>query len=65
MTDTELKINGLNLLTEKFGEVLAERFVTLLQRENFDYTKWQKNLWENKTIEEISNMAMKQYKKIS
>ena len=65
MTDTELKINGLNLLTEKFGEVLAERFVTLFQRENFDYTKWQKNLWENKTIEEISNIAMKEYKKIS
>ena len=59
ISDTELKINGLKILTENLGEVLAERFIALIQREKFDYTKWQKELWKDKTVEEISNMAMK------
>jgi len=24
---------------------------------NFDYTEWHKNLWNDKTVEEIHNMA--------
>ena len=59
ISDTELKINGLKILMENLGEVLAERFIALIQREKFDYTKWQKELWKDKTVEEISNMAMK------
>jgi hypothetical protein len=37
----------------------AERFITLMIREPFDYTKWQSNLWTAKTLEEISEEAMK------
>ena len=59
ISDTELKINGFKILTENLGEVLAERFIALVQREKFDYTKWQKELWKDKTVEEISEMAMK------
>ena len=64
MTDTELKIKGFNTLVDTLGEVDAERFITLILREPYDYTKWQKNLWENRSIEEISRAAMQQRKKM-
>jgi hypothetical protein len=64
MTDTELKIKGFNTLVDTLGEVDAERFITLILREPFDYTKWQKNLWENRSLEEISRAAMQQRKKV-
>ena len=64
MTDTELKVKGFNTLVDTQGEVDAERFITLILREPFDYTKWQKNLWENRSMEEISRAAMQHRKKI-
>ncbi|MDR0823071.1 MAG: hypothetical protein LBN20_04755 [Endomicrobium sp.] len=48
---------GIDVLINKFGLVEAERFIALLQREPFDYTKWRKNLFKNESIEEISNNA--------
>jgi hypothetical protein len=60
MTDTELKIKGFNTLVGTLGEVEAERFISLILREPFDYTKWQKYLWENRSVEEISKAAMQQ-----
>ncbi|MDQ1257117.1 MAG: hypothetical protein QG656_1719 [Candidatus Hydrogenedentes bacterium] len=57
-TDTELRVDGLRALAEALGSVEAERFVTLMLREPFDYTQWQRNLWPGKTVEEISTAAM-------
>jgi hypothetical protein len=57
ITDTEVKIKGVRALTESLGKVGAEKFIALIQREPFDYTKWQRNLWEGLTIEEISRKA--------
>jgi hypothetical protein len=62
ITDTEIKIKGVQALTNILGEVDAERFVALIQREPFDYTRWQRILWDNMTVEEISKNAMKSYK---
>jgi len=59
ITDMEIRSAGLKVLTEQLGQVEAERFITLMLREPFDYTKWQQNLFEDKTIEEISKAAMK------
>ena len=61
ITDTEIKINGVHALTKSLGSVAAERFIALIQREPFDYTKWQRTLWADKTIEEISRAAMENY----
>lgn len=58
MTNTEIKVKGLQILTKSLGLVEAERFVALIQQEPFDYTKWRKNLFEDLTIEEISKKAM-------
>lgn len=57
-TDTEIKLEGLKALIAALGEVQAERFISLMMREPFDYTKWQKKLWPGKSIEEISQAAM-------
>lgn len=63
ITDAEIKIRGLNALTDALGVVEAEKFVALIMREHFDYTEWQKNLWPRETVEEISKAAMS-YRKI-
>jgi len=58
LTDTEIKSKGIQLLSEYLGDVKAERFITLIQREPFDYTKWRQDLDENISINEISRNAM-------
>ena len=58
ITDPESKLKGIHLLSEYLGDVEAERFITLIQREPFDYTKWRQGLDENLSIEEISRQAM-------
>jgi hypothetical protein len=61
ITDTELKQRGVEALIAALGEVQAERFVTLMLREPFDYTEWQRQLWPGKSVEEISRMAMEHH----
>jgi hypothetical protein len=58
MTDTEIKIKGLQILTKHLGNIEAEKFVALIQREPFDYTKWRQGLDEDLSVEEISRKAM-------
>jgi hypothetical protein len=65
MTDVEVKQKGLGALLEALGEVDAERFITLLNRDPFDYTVWQRNLFENALVQEISSKAMLLKKKNS
>ncbi|MCL1834231.1 MAG: hypothetical protein FWG49_06990 [Leptospirales bacterium] len=55
--DTLIRNEGMEILAKNLGMVEAERFIMLIQREQFDYTKWQENLFENMTIEEISKRA--------
>ncbi|MBN1315978.1 MAG: hypothetical protein JXA42_10935 [Anaerolineales bacterium] len=63
ITDTEIIKQGMESLIKALGEINAERFITLLSREPFDYTKWQRTLWADKSIEEISQMAMQNREK--
>jgi hypothetical protein len=65
ITDNEIKLQGIEALITSLGEVKAERFISLMLREPFDYTKWQEKLWIDKSIEEISNMAMENRKKMN
>jgi hypothetical protein len=58
MTDTEIKSKGLQILTKHLGDIEAEKFIALIQREPFDYTKWRQGLDEDLSIEEISQKAM-------
>jgi hypothetical protein len=63
LAETVLKSEGMKTLVERFGLVETERFIALMNRERFDYTEWQRNLWEGMSVREISDMAMKEYKK--
>ena len=57
-TDTEIRNQGFKLLFENMNMVEAERFISLIQREKFDYTKWRKNLFKHMSVEELSDKAM-------
>ncbi|MCL2841368.1 MAG: hypothetical protein FWE05_11415 [Defluviitaleaceae bacterium] len=58
MSDTAIMEVGMRSLVDSLGVVDAERFITRLIREPFDYTKWQRNLFSNMTIDEISAEAV-------
>jgi len=62
-TDTLVRVEGMRVLNERLGLVDAERFVTLILREPFDYTEWQRNLYNDLTIDELCDMAEATWKK--
>jgi len=63
MTEAVLMKTGMKVLIEHLGDIEAERFVSVLLREPFDYTEWRKdNLCVEMTAESISKEAMRVYK---
>jgi hypothetical protein len=58
LTDSEIRKKGLKVLVENLGDVDAEKFISLIIKEPFDYTLWQSALWEGETVETISEKAM-------
>jgi len=58
MTDTELRVRGVQALIDALGEVEAEKFIALMAREPFDYTEWQRQLWPDMSVEALSRAAM-------
>jgi hypothetical protein len=64
LTDTVLRNSGMKILKENLGLMNAERFVTLILREPFDYTKWRQDFvekFEDMPVEEVSRLAMQGY----
>ena len=66
-----IRLNGYRALVKELGPIEAEKFISLIQpaltagrQEPFDYTEWQKHLWADKTVEEISAKAT-EYRKSS
>jgi hypothetical protein len=58
MNDAVLMKTGMKILIEQLGHIEAEKFVSILLREPFDYTEWRKdNLFVGMSVE-----AMKLYK---
>ena len=57
MTDSEIRSKGAAALVESLGAVEAERFITLILREPFDYSRWRQPLFEDQEIGEISSAA--------
>ena len=63
LVDMEIKVRGLDALTNSLGLVDAERFVFLLQRDRLDYTQWRQTLFPGLSGEEISRRAMEHTQK--
>ena len=61
-TDTQIRTEGMTALVDKLGPAEAARFMTLIQREGFDYTKWRQNLFDGKTTEQIADLAREENK---
>ncbi len=58
ITDTEIRVKGVQILAQYMGDIEMERFIALIQREPFDYTQWRQTLDTDDSIEEISGKAM-------
>jgi hypothetical protein len=56
-TDSVIRTEGINVLIQKLGEVDTERFISLLMKEPFDYTKWQAELFNDINVRELSKKA--------
>jgi hypothetical protein len=62
LTDIEIREKRLKVLVDALGNVNAEKFISLIIKEPFDYTEWQSALWIDNSVEQISDRAM-QYRK--
>ena len=52
-SDNIIRSEAMAALKEKLDPVEVEKFLVLLRRDQFDYTEWQRDLWKNKSVEEI------------
>lgn len=59
MNEAVLQKSAMKCLIDNFGNVEAERFISLIIKEPFDYAKWQETLYEDMSIMELSEKAMK------
>lgn len=57
-TDVEIRRDGYQAIFERLNIVEAEKFIALMSRDKFDYTKWRQTLFEGMSVEEISRRAM-------
>lgn len=51
----ELMNRGMDCLFNALGAVETERFISVIMREQFDYTKWQRKHFDQMSQEEIAN----------
>ncbi|MDO4895798.1 MAG: hypothetical protein Q3971_00430 [Moraxella sp.] len=51
ISDSEIKMTGIQSLIHTLGEVQTERFIALICRDNFDYTTWRQNLLSELSVE--------------
>lgn len=58
ITDTEIRVKGIQILAQYLGDIEMERFVALIQREPFDYTQWRQTINTDERVEDISRKAM-------
>ena len=57
ISTAEILNNGMKCLKEKLGVIEAERFISVIIREQFDYTKWQAEYFDKMTDEEFNTAA--------
>lgn len=63
ITDTEIRVKGIQILAQYLGDIEMERFIALIQREPFDYTQWRQDIDADESIEDISRKAMERRSK--
>lgn len=53
ISDNELAVKCMSVLMDAVGPVDAERFVSIITNAAFDYTEWQRNLFEGETVDSL------------
>ena len=61
LAEMALRNEGMRVLLNNLGNVEAERFISLIIREPFDYTEWQRGLFNDISVKELSRLAMEEY----
>jgi hypothetical protein len=56
-SEIALRSEAMKILTKNLGKIDTERFISSIKKDSFDYTEWRKDLWKDKTIEEIHELA--------
>lgn len=56
-TDNAIRLEAMEILVRTLGLVDAERFISIIKRDTFDYTEWRRGMWNDMTIEEIYTEA--------
>ena len=56
-TDQIVRLEAIDALIATLGTVDTERFISMVKRDTFDYTEWQRERWSDKSIEEIHALA--------
>jgi hypothetical protein len=56
-SENVLRVEAMKILIEYLGAVNTERFINSIKADHFNYTKWQENLWKERTIDEIHQKA--------
>ena len=54
----ELMNKGMECLKDNLGVVDAEMFISLIIREKFDYTRWQREYFDNMAPSEFNEKAV-------
>ncbi len=54
---TEIMDKGMACLVKNLGTVDAEYFISVIMREKFDYTKWQREHFDGQNPDEFLNAA--------
>ena len=57
MNDTLLRQNAIKCLIKNLGVVQTERFISLIIKDPFDYTKWQQDLYSDLSVDELFEAA--------
>ena len=50
--------DAVNCLVEQLGVIKTEIFISQIIREPFDYTKWQKSYYADKSVSELNEKAV-------
>ncbi|MCD7855030.1 MAG: hypothetical protein LUD77_10965 [Clostridiales bacterium] len=58
MNSIEIMNKGINCLLEKLGVVETEQFISLIIREKFDYTKWQREKFDEVSSDDFNAAAV-------
>jgi len=54
---TVIKKEGMDCLVKSLGVLEAEVFISSILRDNFDYTEWQREYFDNQSLDNFLNKA--------